>query len=170
MARRFRGSEEVKVDAKGRVSIPAKFRRVFEQCDPDWQAGDRPTLLIVYGTSKHNLLRLYTIEAIEDIDRAIDRMPRGSAERTMLETTMNGYSEEAEIDNDGRLLLPQKLREKIELDDRAFFMASGEYLKLWTPDAFAEEAEKLEALIPDFEPGTDPLSLLPAEPRTGTEG
>ena len=49
LARRFRGSEEVKVDAKGRVSIPAKFRRVFESCDPDWETGRRPQLVIVYG-------------------------------------------------------------------------------------------------------------------------
>ncbi|WP_299845448.1 division/cell wall cluster transcriptional repressor MraZ [uncultured Paracoccus sp.] len=161
MARRFRGSEEVKVDAKGRVSIPAKFRRVFEQCDPDWQAGGRPQLVIVYGSSKQTHLQLYTIEAIEDIDRQIDRMPRGSPERGVLEATMNGFAEEAEIDNDGRLLLPLKLREKIGLADRAFFIASGEYLKLWTPETYAEEAEALEARIPDFEPGADPLSLLP---------
>ncbi|TRW97220.1 division/cell wall cluster transcriptional repressor MraZ [Paracoccus sp. M683] len=162
MARRFRGSEEVKVDTKGRVSIPAKFRRVFEQCDPDWQPGNRPQLVIVYGTSKQNHLQLYTMEAIEDIDRQIDRMQRGTPERAMLEASMNGFAEEAEIDGDGRLLLPQKLREKIGLTERAFFIASGEYLKLWTPEAYAEDAERLEARIPDFEPGADPLSLLPA--------
>lgn len=164
MARTFRGSEEVKVDAKGRVSIPAKFRRVFEQCDPDWQPGSRPQLVIVYGSRKQNHLRLFTMEAIEEIDRGIARMRRGSPERTVLETMMNGQSEEAEIDNDGRLLLPLKLREKIGLDDRAFFMASGDYLKVWKPEIYDEEEEQLEALIPDFEPGADPLSLLDPQP------
>ncbi|HRO14445.1 MAG TPA: division/cell wall cluster transcriptional repressor MraZ [Paracoccus sp. (in: a-proteobacteria)] len=162
MARRFRGSEEVRVDAKGRISIPAKFRRVFESCDPDWETGRRPQLVIVYGRDDWRHLELYTIEAIEEIDAQIDLMQRGSPERRLLESIMHGAAEEAEIDPDGRLLLPQKLREKIGLDDRAFFIASGDYLKLWRPEAYAEaEGDAVEALVASFEPGFDPRSLLP---------
>ena len=47
MARRFRGSEEVKVDAKGRVSIPARFRRVFEASDPDFEPGKRAQMVVI---------------------------------------------------------------------------------------------------------------------------
>ncbi|MCQ0970800.1 division/cell wall cluster transcriptional repressor MraZ [Paracoccus sp. TK19116] len=166
MAQTFRGSDTVKVDAKGRVSIPAKFRRVFEQADPDWQPGNRPQLVIVYGSRKQNHLRLFTIEAIAEIDRSIARMQRGSPARTMMETMMNGQSEPAEIDNEGRLVLPYKLREKIGLVDQAFFIAAGDSLKVWQPEAYEEEEERLEALIPDFEPGSDPLSLLPPLPET----
>ncbi|MFD1882324.1 division/cell wall cluster transcriptional repressor MraZ [Paracoccus pacificus] len=170
MARRFRGSEEVKVDAKGRVSIPARFRRVFEACDPDWTSDRRAQLVIVYGTRDWQHLRLFTIEAIEEIDAQIDRMQRGSPERTLLESIMHGHSEEAEIDGDGRLVLPQKLREKIGLEDRAFFIASGDYIKVWTPAAYEDEERRLEDLIPDFEPGADPLSLLPPPPSLADEG
>ena len=98
VARRFRGSEEVKVDAKGRVSIPAKFRRVFESADPDFPSRNRAQLVVVYGFADWTHLRLYTMEAIEEIDEGISRMPRGSAERSYLETLMNGLSDEAEID------------------------------------------------------------------------
>ena len=38
MGRRFRGESHHKVDAKGRVSIPASFRRVLEAGDPNWQS------------------------------------------------------------------------------------------------------------------------------------
>ncbi|MBV0890703.1 division/cell wall cluster transcriptional repressor MraZ [Paracoccus sp. Z118] len=162
MARRFRGSEEVKVDAKGRLSIPAKFRRVFESCDPDWETGKRPQMVIVYGFDDWTHLRLFTIEAIDEIDESISRMPRGSAERTYLETLMNGLSEEAEIDGDGRLVLPHRLREKIGLDDRAFFMASGDYLKVSTPETHEAELQSIAAMVPELAPGADPLSLLPA--------
>ena len=34
MARKFRGTETVKVDSKGRMSVPARMRKHFEQCDP----------------------------------------------------------------------------------------------------------------------------------------
>ncbi|WP_041527903.1 division/cell wall cluster transcriptional repressor MraZ [Paracoccus aminophilus] len=168
MARRFRGTEEVKVDAKGRISIPAKFRRVFESADPDWtDSNSRPQLVIVYGTKEQNYLALYTIEAIEEIDTLISQLPRGSSRRIYLETVVNGLSEESEIDNDGRLGLPQKLREKIGLSDRAVFMASGDHLKLWTPENYTAEIERIEAQIPELEPGADPLSLLPSRDEPG---
>ena len=162
MARRFRGSEEVKVDAKGRVSIPAKFRRVFESCDPDWETGKRPQLVIVYGRADWRHLELYTLEAIEEIDAQIDQMQRGSPERRLLESIMHGAAEEAEIDPDGRLVLPQKLREKVGLDDRAFFVAAGDYLKVWRPETYDEaEGDAVEALVAELGEGFDPRSLLP---------
>ena len=37
LGRRFRGEGLYKVDSKGRVSIPALFRRVIESCDPNGQ-------------------------------------------------------------------------------------------------------------------------------------
>ncbi|MFT4014820.1 MAG: division/cell wall cluster transcriptional repressor MraZ [Paracoccus sp. (in: a-proteobacteria)] len=160
MARRFRGSEEVKIDAKGRVSVPAKFRRVFEASDPGWDTGKRPQLVIVYGTRDWNWLQLFTIEAMEEIEEGIARMPRGSAPRNLLETIYQGHADEAEIDGDGRLVLPQKLREKIGLTDSAFFISAGDSLKVWTPAAYAEEERQIEARVPELEPGADPLSLL----------
>lgn len=162
MARRFRGSEEVKVDAKGRVSIPAKFRRVFEGSDPDWAPGKRPQLVIVHGTHAWNWLQLFTINAMEEIEDGIAALPRGSARRNLLENIYQGHADEAEIDGDGRLVLPQKLREKIGLTESAFFISAGDSLKVWAPEAHAEEERAMEARVPELEPGADPLSLLAA--------
>ena len=100
----------------------------------------------------------------DEIDAAISRMARGSAERSFLETLMNGLSEEAEIDADGRLVLPQRLREKIGLDDRCFFLAQGDYLKLSTPETHEADLAAIAAAMPALEPGADPLSLLPPPP------
>ncbi|SEH71365.1 MraZ protein [Paracoccus alkenifer] len=164
LARRFRGSEEGKVDAKGRVSIPARFRRVFESSDPDFASRNRAQLVVVYGFADWTHLRLYTMDAIDEIDEGISRMPRGSAERSYLETLMNGLSDEAEIDADGRLVLPQRLREKIGLEDRVFFMAQGDYLKVSTPETHEADLAAIQADMPALEPGADPLSLLPPAP------
>ncbi len=169
LARRFRGSEEVKVDAKGRVSIPARFRRVFESSDPDFASRNRAQLVVVYGFADWTHLRLYTMDAIDEIDAGISRMPRGSAERSYLETLMNGLSDEAEIDADGRLVLPQRLREKIGLEDRVFFMAQGDYLKVSTPETHEADLAAIQADMPALEPGADPLSLLPPAPAVATE-
>ncbi|MDP3862693.1 MAG: cell division/cell wall cluster transcriptional repressor MraZ, partial [Phaeovulum sp.] len=113
MARRFRGSETFKVDAKGRVSIPAAFRRVIEACDPDWVPGNRPNIVLVYGPERQTWLEVFTIKAIEEIDEEIERMQRNSSDRLQLEEWMHGQAQELQIDDDGRLVLPQKLRDKI---------------------------------------------------------
>lgn len=152
----------MRIDGKGRMSIPAKFRRVFEACDPTFADRGRPQLVVVYGRPEWRHLELYTMEAIDEIDTGIDRMQRGSPERRLLESIMHGASEEAEIDTDGRLVLPQKLREKIGLDDRAFFIASGDYLKVWKPETYAEDGQEIEDYVATLEPGFDPRALLPA--------
>lgn len=161
VARRFRGESRHKVDAKGRVSIPALFRRVLEAGDPDWTDGLRPQLVIVYGDHRRKFLECYTIEAIDEVDAKIDAMPRGSIERRMLERLMHGQSYPTEVDNDGRLVLPQKLREKIGLENEAFFIASGDTFQIWRPETYeAEELSRTEAWLDELPDDFDPLTLL----------
>ena len=165
MARRFRGSDTFKVDAKGRVSIPAPFRRVIEASDPDWRDGLRPNIVIVYGDDRQNWLEVYTMRAIEEIDGQIEDMQRGSNERLLLEERMYGQSLETQIDEDGRLVLPQRLREKIGLNSEAFFISAGDYFKIWKPEIYQDKAGRRASRLADQYPEDfDPRSLLP--PRT----
>lgn len=161
MARRFRGEGLHKVDAKGRVSIPALFRRVLEAGDPDWREGLRPQLVIVYGDHRRKFLECYTIEAINEVDEKIAAQPRGSASRKMLELMFNGQSYPTEVDNDGRLVLPQKLRDKIGLGEEAFFIASGDTFQIWKPETYeAEEMSRARAMLDELPPDFDVASLL----------
>jgi len=161
VARRFRGESHHKVDAKGRVSIPALFRRVLEAGDPDWTEGLRPQLVIVYGDHRRKYLECYTIEAIEDVDARIAKMPRGSVERRMVERMFHGQSLPTEVDGDGRLVLPQKLREKIGLEGEAFFIASGDTFQIWRPETYeSEELSRTEAWLDNMPDDFDPLTLL----------
>ncbi len=163
MARRFRGESHHKVDGKGRVSIPALFRRVLEAGDPDWTDGLRPQLVIVYGDHRRKFLECFTIEAIDEVDAKIDALPRGSMERRMLERLIHGQSHPTEVDGDGRLTLPQKLREKIGLDGEAFFIASGDTFQIWRPETYeAEELARTEAWLDELPDDFDPMSLLDA--------
>ncbi|WBU53712.1 division/cell wall cluster transcriptional repressor MraZ [Paracoccus sp. SCSIO 75233] len=171
MARKFRGSEDVKVDGKGRMSIPARFRRIFEAGDPDWKPSERTRMIVVYGPKDWQKLEFYTVEAADRIDEEIDQLPRGSKQRLWLETLMNGMATEAEIDTDGRLVLPQKLRDKIGLEDAAFFTSKGDFVEVWNPDAYSEASESLQDYMSQFPPDFDPRSFLSAasaaEPHEG---
>lgn len=166
MARRFRGSETFKVDAKGRVSIPAAFRRVIEASDPDWVPGNRPNIVMVYGGERQNWLEVYTMKAIEEIDEDIERMQRGSWDRLQLEELMHGQAQEMQIDEDGRLVLPQKLRDKIGLEGEAFFISAGDYFKIWKPETYASAyAARSRKLAEQYPEDFDPRSLLPGRSR-----
>ncbi len=161
MARRFRGEFHQKVDGKGRVSIPAQFRRVLESGDPGWSDGKNPEFVIVYGDHRRSYLECYTVGAIDEVDDKIADLPRGSVERRMLERVFSGQSLSTNVDETGRLVLPAKLRSKIGLEAEAFFIATGDTFQIWKPETYdAEELAKTEAWLEDFPDDFDPLTLL----------
>jgi MraZ protein len=149
------------VDGKGRVSIPADFRRVLEAGDPTWSEGKAPEFVIVYGGPSQQYLECYTMDAAADVDAKIDRMPRGSLDRRMLERLFNGQSLKTTVDETGRIVLPQKLRTKIDLDDMAYFIATGDTFQVWKPETFeTEEEAKTAAWLAKHGEDFDPLILL----------
>lgn len=160
MVRRFRGESVHKVDNKGRVSIPAAFRRVLEEGDPEWTDGLCPNLVIVYGDARRQFLEGYTMAAIADVDDRISRLPRGSRPRRLLERMFNGQSLQTQVDPTGRLVLPQKLREKIGIDDEALFIATGDTFQIWKPEEFESQQEEIDRWYEELGPDTDPLELL----------
>ena len=160
MARRFRGESVHKVDAKGRVSIPASFRRVLEEGDPDYAEGLTPNLVIVYGGEAQNYLEAYTQEAINEVDEKISRLPRGSKQRRALEHIFNGQSLPTQTDDTGRLVLPAKLREKVGIDKEAYFKAAGDTFQIWAPEAYEAKNADIEAWLESQGDDFDPLTLL----------
>lgn len=154
MARRFRGSGIYKVDAKGRVSIPAPFRRVIEASDPDWTEGQRPSVVVVHGPEDRKWLEVFSMEAVNEIDQQISRMQRASEHRRRNEDLMFGQVVELQVDDDGRLLLPQKLRDQIGLASEAYFISAGDYFTIWNPET--------HKAMGGFDPGyDDPRVHLP---------
>jgi MraZ protein len=138
---------------------------VLEAGDPNWKSGESPELVIVYGDHRRNYLECYTMEAIDEVDDKIDAMPRGSKERKMLQRLFHGQSFPTAVDETGRLVLPAKLRQKIDLDAEAFFIAAGDTFQIWKPETYdtverAKEEEWLDELPDDF----DPLVYLDGSP------
>ena len=161
VARRFRGEFRQKVDTKGRVSIPAQFRRVLERGDPGWSDGKLPDFVIFYGDIRKSYIQCFTIEAFEQVEAGIERLPRSSPKRKALEDLYNGHSTQVTVDDTGRIVLSKKLRERVGLGAEAYFIASGDTFQLW--DNATYEKEKggnplawLEEMPEDF----DPLSYV----------
>ncbi len=160
MVRRFRGEGVHKVDAKGRVSIPASFRAVLRDGDPGWSEGKMPEFVIVYGDSRRDFLECFTVDAANEVDERISRMPRGSRRRRALERLFNGQSLSASVDDTGRIVLPIRQRQKIGIEDKAFFLAMGDTFQIWKPETYMASEAPIEELVDTMPEGADIWTLL----------
>ncbi len=168
----FRGEFSQKVDGKARVSVPAPFRRVIEAGDPG--ASDaRAKFVIVYGGgASRKYLECFTISGMAQMEARIARMQSGSPQRRYMEHNLITMSLTAEIDEDGRIVLPPRAREKIALDADVLakgcdlvFAGSLDKFHVWRRDAYEADLAHLAEADPDFLPeGQDMLSLLPDLP------
>ena len=143
MAKRFRGKSVHKVDAKGRVSIPASFRRVLEEGDPDWRVGENPQLVIVHGLKDGACLEGYSIRSMEEVDDLISDLPRFSPEREYYETMMDTDSDYASVDENGRMVVSASLRKMINVTKEAIFVGKGDTFQIWEPSAYEAELVRI---------------------------
>lgn len=143
MTERFIGRSTHKVDAKGRVSIPAAFRRVLEAEDPGWKDGLPTNLLIFYGDTSRDCLEIYTQAGVNRMHDIIEAFPKGSEKRRALEKRFYGKSVPTTIDDTGRLVLNAKLRGIADVTSEALFLGAGETFEIWNPAAIeGSEAEE----------------------------
>ena len=174
MAELFLGESLNKVDGKGRVSIPAPFRRVLDESDPTRDPGSRARVVINYGDPRKNYLTCYSKTAFAEVARQIMDLPRGSRERDVLSSYILAKSHETDIEPDGRLVLPAVVRDKIGLamPDEALFVGAGDTFQIWKPETHAEaEAAKLEKYLEAQPDDFDPLIYLDNHRRqTGAGG
>ncbi len=101
----FRGNHPTRVDDKGRLKVPADFkRRVDELYGP-----------LFFITSKDGKrAELYPMKEWERIEDALSKAPSSGAKKKFLDVT-NYYGQVVEMDGQGRLLIPQLLREAASL-------------------------------------------------------
>ncbi|NBO20659.1 MAG: transcriptional regulator MraZ [Rhodobacteraceae bacterium] len=165
MTEAFRGEFTQKVDNKARVSIPAAFRRVLEAGDPD---SPRPRIVMVYGDERRQYVECYTVAEMAQLERRIRKLPLGSPQRRLLERNLITLSLTAEVDEDGRIVLAPKLRDKMGLDGdalsagaEAVFAGMLDTFQIWKRDRYEAEltrAAEAEAALLDGD--VDILSLL----------
>ena len=160
MARSFRGNSANKVDAKGRVSIPAPFRRVLEEGDPDWPKSPNPNLVLIYGRKGGKCLEGYTINGIEALDKEIAKLPRFSKRREAMEYMINTCSIYVQVDENGRIVLPQKLRDMLGVTNEATFAGKGEKFQIWETSAYDADTAKIKGWVDEVAGEEDPFTLL----------
>jgi MraZ protein len=135
---------------------------VLEEGDPEWTSGLFPSFVIVYGDARRNFLEGYTMQAIEEVDEKISKLPRGSKGRRMLERMFSGQAVTLQSDDTGRIVLSPKLREKLGLDGEAVFIASGDTFQVWHPNDYKANTNQMDDWYGEYDDDFDPLTLLDA--------
>jgi len=167
---RFQGESLNKVDGKGRVSIPVKFRRVLQNSDSQYTPGGAPRLYVAFGDPKKNYVECLSGNAFDEIDAMIDSVQLGTPLRAALEHLYYTKCEATTVDDTGRLVLPAGAREKIDLGSEALFQGKGDKFHILHPDTGKDAGDNIEALLASLGDGDffDPLSLV-GKPTGGTE-
>ncbi|MCH2657393.1 MAG: cell division/cell wall cluster transcriptional repressor MraZ [Dehalococcoidia bacterium] len=124
----FFGTFEHSIDERGRLAIPARYRRAFVDGG-------------VLRPSPDGALELYTYQSFDS--EATRRIESGngnrerSSRRTRRSFLHDSYS--VELDKQGRILIPQILRESGSLENRCTLVGCGDYVEIWDPNLWENE-------------------------------
>ena len=77
-----------------------------------------------------------------------------------MERLYNGQSLSASVDETGRIVLPLKQRQKIDIEDKAYFVAMGDTFQIWKPETYHATEAPIDALLDKMPDGADIWTLL----------
>src|ERR1700736_1386869 len=139
---RFVSNFTLRLDAKGRVSIPAAYRGVL--------ARDGFDGLYVYPTLDRPALHAGGNALLAEIEQLIGRFPPFLGEREDFSAALYGTSETLKIDGEGRVILSESLQAHAGIAEAVAFVGLGHKFQIWEPEHFraqlAEATEKVRAL------------------------
>lgn len=124
----FRGQFTHSVDAKGRISLPARFRELLLATgDPRFVLTPAPF---------DPCLHLYPMRAWEEFERRVSELPRLDPNIVRFRRMYVSAAVECELDKAGRVLVPPALRARahLEKEQEAVWAGMGELLELWAKD------------------------------------
>lgn len=139
---RFVSNVTLRLDAKGRVSVPASFRQVL--------ARDGFDGLYCYPTLDNPALDAGGNALLAEIERLIGDFPPYSDEREQFSVALYGTSETLKLDGEGRVILTERLKDHAGITEAATFVGLGHKFQIWEPERFrahlTEATETVRAL------------------------
>ena len=121
----FRGQFIHSVDAKGRISLPARFRDVL--------VGENNAAFIITPALFDSSLHVYPMKTWEEFEEQVSKLPSLDPHAVRFRRMYVSAAVECELDKAGRVLVPPHLRERAELDKSdALWAGMGKNLELWS--------------------------------------
>ncbi len=133
----FLGNFTHTIDSKGRLSIPVKFR---EPINVDSKG-------IVYVTTELDpCLAAYTLSEWDRLLEKIKSLPLMNQGVKEYRRLIYSRATECSLDKQGRILIPQKLRDHAGLDGDTYVIGNDNKIEIWNPERWDKaEARAMEA-------------------------
>jgi MraZ protein len=143
---RFVSTFTNRIDAKGRVSIPAPFRAVLER---DGYGAGGGGGVYCYPSLDAPALDAGGERLAKKIDGLLGGLPDYSDERDELSVALYGDVQVLGIDGDGRIVLPQSLRDHAGITTEITFVGLGDKFQMWEPKAFEDRRQRARDKVRD---------------------
>ncbi len=135
----FLGQYTYTLDDKGRLTIPARFREEL-------------TGSIVITRGLDHCLTLYPMDIWDEIAQKVNALPITDPRGRALRRVFFADAMSAELDRQGRILIPDRLREiaGLDLTAEAVIVGLDRFIEIWTPERWEEaNARQMEMMDED---------------------
>ena len=127
----FLGRFEHSVDNKGRVAVPARFRGELN--------GE---LIVTRGNDR--CLYLFTQGAWEPLAAKLNALPTGDADARNMRRAVFSAAEPVELDKQGRVMIPDHLRQYSGIEGNVFIIGLGTYVEIWDRQSWLDLDGRIE--------------------------
>lgn len=117
-----------KVDGKGRVSLPARFRAALGE--------HRDQGIVAFPSFADPAIEACGPDYMQELSDQVAALDRFSEQQRLLNNTLFALSVELAFDSTGRILLPERLRQHAGIVDTAVFVGQGKTFQIWAPQRY----------------------------------
>jgi MraZ protein len=129
----FRGNVPARIDDKGRLKVPNTFRSLLEG-----KYGRELFLTSVTG----EYVRIYPMPIWLEIEQRLGAMPSTHPSKQRLLDRVNYFGQVGELDVQGRVIIPVRLREAATMAGDVDVLGQYNYLDVWNHDRFLTKLQR----------------------------
>ena len=129
----FRGNHPTRVDEKGRLKVPAEFKRVIDE-----KYAQRFYITSLDGS----VAQVYPFEEWERIEQKLASLSTYNPTKKKFLNRVNYYGQVVEMDGQGRLLIPQILREAAQIRGEVAVLGHLTFLEVQNMEALDKEIKE----------------------------
>jgi MraZ protein len=127
------GRYSAKIDDKSRLRLPAKFRRDLPETDDN----------TYYVTSDDGqCAQIYPISVWERVAQKFQESPRMDPAKMKLQRFTSYYGLLTQMDPQGRILIPQSLREDAQISGDVIVIGKTDHLEVWNDEIFRKSLKE----------------------------
>jgi len=129
----FRGNAPARIDDKGRLKVPNAFRFLLET-----KYGRELFLTSVSG----EYVRIYPMPVWLELEQKLGDMPSTHPAKLRFLDRVNYFGQIAELDTQGRVLIPLRLRDAATMAGDVDVLGQVRYLDVWNHDRFLTKLQR----------------------------